>query len=61
MGTTSFSTTPTAVSFPLFTMLSVYSRTSPGITEPPFRSTTVLPDELKSGLNVEIDVTNAPR
>ena len=47
-------------SLPVLVIVTVYSRTSPGRSEPPFRSTNVLPEVVKSGLNVEMEVTNAP-
>jgi hypothetical protein len=58
---TSVMTTFTAASFPVLVTFTVYSSTSPGATLPPLRSATAFDDVLKSGLNVEIEVMNAPR
>jgi hypothetical protein len=63
LGTTSFSTTLVAASLPVLVALIVYSMMSPGRTAPPgwtVRSVTVFVAPLKSGLYVEMDVTNAP-
>ncbi len=60
-GTTSVTTVPAESSLPVLATTMVYSRSSPAATTPPFTSLTDFVDVVKSGLKVEIDVTNAPR